>query len=794
MNKHVDKRVKFIISGQVQGVGFRPFVYTLARSLLLSGFVGNTKEGVLIELQGSEVSIDKFRQSLFTDLPPLAHILSLESVDIECLPIIKGEEYDFCIIQSEESSTHQTLISPDFAHCDACKNEMLDKNDTRYLYPFINCTHCGPRFSITHSMPYDRKTTSMHCFALCEKCTEEYTNPLDRRFHAQPTACHACGVQVWDTENNKNFDALKATIQKLHQGKIIAIKGLGGFHLACDAFNEVSIRTLRQRKQRPHKALAIMLGTIEKAHEVAYIDEEEARLLTLQSRPIVICKAKESISHLLSPDTNTIGIMLPVSPLHELFFHAEHFGEEKFKALVMTSANAKSEPICLSNREAREKLKDIADDFLFHNRDILVRVDDSVLFAYPKKLREKSSSIVNDGFISVRRSRGYVPTYVELPLEESTRAQHEQNNLSLLAFGADLKNTATVTKFSKNSVYAFVGQHIGDLESAKNQEFLHESIEHLIKILAVKPDKVICDAHPNAYSSLLAQEYAHKHNIPLLTLQHHKAHAFALAADNNENNPFIAIVLDGTGYGEDNTFWGGELFSVEVQRALANRCGHFEKVKQVANDKAVHSPYYMAQVFMHAIHITEHFFKDKEDFEENAVKELCAKNMGITSTSCGRLLDAIGVLLDCTKENNFEITYEGQVPILLEKMQNQNYTNFDVLEPIKEEEMLVFPSIKLFEKCYQMKCENVDYADIARYAHLTLAHSLALWAFELCKNTGIKKVGLSGGVFLNRTLLTETVLALQDYDLDVMIHKNYSPSDASISLGQAFYLASQACN
>ncbi len=786
----MDKRKQLLILGQVQGVGFRPFVYTLAKKLLLSGFVKNTKDGVLIELQGSEVSIDKFRHSLFTELPPLAYILSLESVDVECLPLKKGEELDFAIIQSEESQTHQTLISPDFAHCNACTSEMLDREDARYLYPFINCTHCGPRFSITHSMPYDRKTTSMHCFELCQKCAEEYNNPLDRRFHAQPTACPLCGVQVWTSENQKDFNAIKSTIKKLHEGKIVAIKGLGGFHLACDAFNVDAINKIRSKKQRKHKALALMVASIEKAKEIAYIDEVEQALLLKQSRPIVICKRKECLPSILSPDTDTIGIMLPVSPLHELFFHAEHFEEENFKALVMTSANAKNEPICLSNREARVKLTDIADDFLFHNRDILVRVDDSVLFAYPKKLRnalEIKDKDLSENFVSIRRSRGFVPKFHELILSDEIKQKHHECQLSILSFGADLKNTACVTKAMKNNVHAFVGQHIGDCENAKNQEFLLESIAHLTKILAVNPEIIVCDAHPNAYSVNLAQEYASKNNKKIITLQHHRAHAFALAADNYENSPFNCIVLDGTGYGSDNTFWGGELFEVNPLKALAERKGFFEQVNQVANDKAVYSPFYMAQVFLHEIGIKDHYFKDDKDFEESAVKELCERKMGILTSSCGRLLDAIGVLLDCTKENNFNITYEGQVPIILENMQNYEYDNYDIFAPIYKDEMLLFPSLSIFKACYKMKLSSISYNDIARYAHLSMAHSLANWAFELSKMNGIKKVGLTGGVFLNRTLLTETVLALKEYGLEPMIHRNYSPSDASISLGQAYY-------
>lgn len=772
-------RQRLILNGQVQGVGFRPFVYVLTQELSLAGFVKNAPDGVVIEVQGNKESIEAFKERLITDLPPLARILSLEYEDIDCLTLNKDNE-NFKIIQTEKGDTHTLLISPDVAHCELCKSEMLDKENSRYLYPFINCTHCGPRFSITHSMPYDRETTSMACFPLCESCLEEYTNPLDRRFHAQPTACPQCGVDVWTDTGKKNTEAIHETLENLHQGKIVAIKGLGGFHLACDAMNEEAILTLRKRKSRPHKALAIMLIDIEKAREVAYINEEEEKLLTQSARPIVICKRKEGVlPSILSPDTDTIGIMLPASPLHELFFHAEHFNLPNFHALVMTSANPAQEPICLGNREAREKLSHIADAFLFHNRDILVRVDDSVLFSYPNEISKENK----DSFINIRRARGFVPSPISLPIPASQHKKFLSTKEHILAFGADLKGTCCLTKTSKNAVQAFVGQHVGDSESIKNQKYLLETIEHFEKILAVKPTCVIADAHPNAYTRNLAEEYALEKNIPCHTVQHHIAHAFALCADTSTIEPCLVLVLDGTGYGLDSSLWGGELFYIDPLEGLYERVGHFEKVLQPANDMAVRKPWYMTKSYFRSIG-KSYNLKEINSFEQNAVEELCTKRVGIETSSCGRFLDACGVLLGCSSE----ISYEGQVPIQLETMQDFSYKNYTLMKPLIKEEFLLFNSLSLFNLCAELK-ESLCVEKVSRHLHLSLAHSLALWAYEASKKYKVSKVGMTGGVFLNRTLLLHTSLALKNYNLNPLIHKNYSPSDASISLGQTFYMS-----
>ncbi len=769
------KRKEIIVAGQVQGVGFRPFVYTLAQKYSLVGSVLNSREGVFIEVEGLAENIKNFEFSLQNELPPLAKITSFISSDKE----LKKKENEFTIIMSDtKGKGHAVLISPDVAHCEECKKEMLDNNDkNRYLYPFINCTHCGPRFSITHSMPYDRITTSMACFPLCDDCQKEYTNPLDRRFHAQPTACNFCGVQTWTEDNKKNFDSIKNTIEKLHNGKIIAIKGLGGFHLACDAFNLESISTLRLRKNRPHKALAIMVKNIETAKELAKINNEEEKLLTSRQRPIVLCKKiPNALPDLLSPDTDTIGIMLPSSPLHELLFNGKHFNIEKedFKALVMTSGNPAHEPICLKNREAAKKLSSIADAFLFHNRDILVRVDDSVLFAKDEAIKKLDDS--ENPIISIRRARGYVPTPLELPHINQGKTKN------ILAFGADLKGTCCIAKQGKDKTIAFVGQHVGDIESMKNQEFLLETIEHLSKILDVSPDIVVADAHPNAFSRLLAEEYATQKNIECINLQHHAAHAFSLLADNHELEPCLSLVLDGTGYGLDNTIWGGELLYIEPQKAQWHRIGHFKKTLQVANDRAVQKPFYMTQSFLHSIN-KKYIMKGIDEFEQNAIQELCDKNMGIHTSSCGRLFDAVGVLLGCVSE----ISYEGQVPVQLEAMQDFTYSDFDVFESYKENNMEVFDSHALFKKCFNMKIANINNNKIARYFHLSLAQSLAFYVMKAAKELKIKKIGLSGGVLLNKSLCKDLSLILLKHGFDVLLHKSYSPSDASLSLGQAFF-------
>ncbi len=756
-------RKNIIITGQVQGVGFRPFIFNLANSLHISGFVQNSAQGLIIEAQANIDILKDFYEKILINHPPMAQILSITCAEIDK----KNNENSFIILESTSANTHSILIGADIAHCDDCKKELLDNTNKRYLYPFINCTNCGPRFSIIKSLPYDRNKTSMACFPLCKECEEEYNNPIDRRFHAQPTACNKCGVEIWTNDNIQSYDAIEKTISRLEAGYIVAIKGIGGFHLACNALFEDSIATLRTRKNRPHKALAIMVKDIESAKKFAYIDKVEENLLSSPRRPIVICKSKANLPSNINPDTNTIGIMLPSSPLHELLFY-----NNKLEVLVMTSGNNHANPIAISNREAVDKLNTIADYFLFHNRDILIRVDDSVIMSKAKEIRHLSSK--KFPFTSIRRARGYVPEC--LVLSESLKSSN------ILALGADLKATSCIIKDNK----AFVSQHIGNMQNLENQVFMQENIEHMQNLLAIKPKQIVIDAHPNAYMREYAKHLAEEQNIECLEVQHHVAHAYALLADNNLHEPICILTLDGTGYGLDNTSWGGELFFVDPTKAICKRLGSFEKTLQPAFDTAVKKPYYMLASYLYK---STNINKDKIllDYPDiPQIQELCIANVGLYTSSCGRLFDAIASLCNCIDK----ITYEGQAAMQLEAMQDMSYNYFDIVD-FTRDEFSTLNTQKLFDNCLDFLDKNFDdpkkHAKLARYFHLSLTHSLSIWAMAKAKEYNTNNIGLTGGVFLNATLLKEICIILEKHDYKPIIHQEYSCSDASISLGQAYF-------
>ncbi len=775
-------RKRYLLQGEVQGVGFRPFVYRLAHKYNIKGFISNTNVGIKIEAQASLNILDIFMHELQSNLPEMACINKISEETIQTI-----EDSSFIITQSEKDNVnHSILIGSDMAHCKECKEELFDPSSRHYLYPFINCTNCGPRYSIIHSLPYDRKKTTMAEFTMCEECAKEYNEPLDRRFHAQPTACPKCGVQVW-TDDYTNIEAIKICISKLNQGKILAIKGIGGFHLACNALDYNAIEELRKRKNRPHKALAIMVKDIEKAKEYVEIDKDIEDLLTSPRRPIVLCKKiKSSLPANINPDTNTIGIMLPSSPLHELLFH-EFENTIRLEALIMTSANTQNKPIAISNEEAMKMLDFIADFYLFHNRDILVRVDDSVLMPKVKEIRQLDTNKTN--YISIRRARGFVP--------KALHFNHDFiNTKNILALGADLKSTSCLIK--ENS--AFVSQHIGNLQSLENQAFMLENIKHMQNILSIEAKDIIIDYHPNAHMRSFAEDYTKKHNSTLYKVQHHIAHAYALLADNAIFEPALVLTLDGSGYGLDNTMWGGELFLANPAHAKAKRIGRFNKVLQIAFDNAVKNTWYMTESY---IYNSKNPLAKNTDFlnslpyldsinieERENIKELCTQKVGLETSSCGRLFDAIACLCNCA----VSISYEGQAAMQLEAKQDNDYEFYEIVD-FEDNEISIFNSQQLFNNCLthfdklikQEKDIDIVSRKLSRYFHLSLAHSLALWLMKKADEYNIKKIGLTGGVFLNTTLLSLISNILDTNNYIPLVHQEYSPSDASISLGQAYY-------
>lgn len=729
------KRVQYIVQGQVQGVGFRPFVYRIALDNNVSGFVGNTPLGVCIEIQGNSTNLDAFDNDFQKKLPPLARISSQTKKEISPLPL----EMDFRIHISEQGthSGHNVLVSPDVATCSACRKDILDTQNRRYAYAFTNCTDCGPRYTIIKSIPYDRQSTSMACFPLCAKCEAEYTNPLDRRFHAQPNACEECGPLLWlvDTAGNKiaeHHDAVSKCLELLKAGKIVAIKSLGGFQLACDAQNIGAINAIRSRKNRPHKSLAVMVPDMDTAHKIAHISPNAQKLLESSAAPIVLCPKKNILPESIAPDTKRIGIMLAYTPLHMLLFHRE-ISEQMSSpveleplqaslkqeplvplvplvplALVMTSANASGEPICIGNREAFTKLAYIADAYLFHNRDILVRVDDSVALPWDmtsrvtvttgaklKKGDKKNSAkfkkegipsiksmpkmeIENnsEGIIYFRRARGYVPTPIELPQIPEKKSPVQSR---IIGFGAHLKATFCITRGKE----AFVSQHIGDMENLACMEFYEESLAHMLKLLEIKPQLAVCDLHPDFLSTRMAQDFSTKHGIELVQLQHHFAHVYAVLAEHSKDiNPFapvLALSLDGTGYGTDGSIWGGELLLVEGQKM--QRLGRLRPFSLPGGEMAIQEPWRIAHALYREvaqmpaqIQQTEQtpthkwqapWYEEYEPIIPFLNDIIRAQIQCPKTSSCGRLFDAVSALCGLCSS----ITYEGQAAIRLEEAQ-----------------------------------------------------------------------------------------------------------------------------
>ena len=825
------QRRRITVTGQVQGVGFRPFVYRLALECGLSGFVKNDPGGVHIEAQGSSCALDRFVCELQIKLPPLAKVASLATVDLE--PVT--EELGFRIATSNGGGRgHAVLVSPDMVVCENCVQETLAPANRRYGYPFTNCTDCGPRYSITRAIPYDRPMTSMACFSLCPECSGEYHTPADRRFHAQPNACPVCGPKMWleakassdnlpGSDKLGSFDnlAILGALHLLIEGKILAIKGLGGFHLVCDAFNLEAVQNLRLRKNRPHKALAIMAADLERAAELAWLTPKAQAALQSPQRPIVICPRKSILPPTLSPDTDSIGLVLPYTPLHHLLFHPEALGGDfpALRALVMTSGNFGGEPICLGNREAKQSLATIADAFLLHDRDILVRVDDSVLFPGGCEQHGVVGEIIRPEYqpVMVRRARGFVPAPLRLPglnLRPCGAPQGAGQN-SVLAVGANLKNTFCLTRGRE----AFVSQHIGDLDQAGSQQFFEEALEHLSRLLEVEPQAVIRDLHPDYPSSRLAEEYARRRGIPVFTLQHHFAHIYAVMAERGLAEPCLGLALDGTGLGADGTIWGGELLLASPNASgltspgqAGERLGCFRPFPLPGGEAAIRSPWRIAESLCKLIDISDKkarpwLLSPQRLAMTPALMQMLERGVNCPQTSsCGRLFDAVAAVCGLC----FDITYEGQAAVLLEEAQDRAEKGaypFPLLEgknlpgqgsivgaPGSSQDLcqcaslgLYLDSWALFQAAAEDKKNGVPVGKIARRFHQGLTKGLAAWVANAAGQRGLTKVVLAGGTFNNRTLQSELPQALREFGLQPILPCEYPPGDGHISLGQAYW-------
>jgi hydrogenase maturation protein HypF len=746
---HEIKRVRFSFSGIVQGVGFRPFIYRIAVRSGLAGFVQNRTDGVIAEVEGVQTSIVSFKEAVRHELPPLAHITLLE--EREVAPV--GEN-DFRIIKSDHSGETNVHITPDIATCGACLNELFDPVDRRFNYPFINCTDCGPRLTIIKDIPYDRENTSMACFELCPECRKEYENPANRRFHAEPNACPVCGprLKLFDSNGIEIMaDPLSRTAELLKEGWIAAIKGIGGFHLCVDAENDKAVERLRSRKYREEKPLAIMVKDIVAAKLYAKISSEEENLLVSHQRPIVLLEKKPSLlSSMVAPGLSNLGIMLPYSPLHHLLF------AEGFNALVMTSANQTDEPICTGNREAIERLKGIADYFLIHNRDILVRCDDSISFIAAGTPR------------IMRRSRGYAPTPVML----------NSDYPGVLAMGPHLKATVCILKGNA----AYLSPHIGDMETPVARDFYHENLEFMQEMTECRPDIIACDLHPGYYSTRIAESMGK----PAYKVQHHHAHIVSSMAENGLSGKVIGIAFDGTGYGTDKTVWGGEFLIADEKDFI--RAGHLNLFTLPGGEKAIREPWRIAvSLLRNAFGKKWRSYADKLGLiqdETSTIQIEKAMNIGLNNpatSSMGRLFDGISAL---TGLKRF-VSFEGQAAMELESVSYNGSTYPYEYELDIKDDMIILQTDPMIRQIVSDIIHGAVPADIGGRFHTSIIMGTADVACRLREKYNLNRVALSGGCFQNRLLLEGAIKFLEKSGFDVYHHRLVPTNDGGISLGQA---------
>lgn len=760
------QRLGFTVSGQVQGVGFRPFVWRLARECGLAGFARNTSAGLAIEVEGAADSLAQFERRLQAEKPPLAMIAGLQKEKLPCRP---GQD-DFRILQSLAHGGQNVLVSPDVGTCGECLADIRDPQNRRHGYAFANCTNCGPRYSITRGLPYDRPLTTMACFELCDQCRAEYESPQDRRFHAQPIACAACGPRLVFADKNGPCpdppdEALLRACRILREGGIVAIKGLGGFQLACDARDPAAVAELRRRKNRPRKALAVMTGDLDAARLFCSPGPAHAELLLSPARPITLCPArgdeKLPLCWSIAPDNTQIGVMLPSTPLHALLLDELARQGMTAPALVMTSANPAGEPICLGNREALSRLANLADGWLLHDRDILVRVDDSVV-----GLRQDGTPYF------IRRARGYVPRPLALADDLS----------GILGAGAHLKATFTITRGNS----AFASQHIGDLDSPAAMRFYEETLAHLSALLETGPRALIHDLHPDFPSTIFAREYAKKHGLPLAPLQHHAAHAAAVLGENHCLEPALAICLDGSGHGGDGSVWGGEFIHMDLGNARWRRVGSFAPLPLPGGEAAIREPWRIACALSGQ---SGPFWSEKE---RAIIGQMVKKGLNCPPTSsCGRLFDAISAILGICGQT----TYEGQAAILLETealhwlRANPGPRPPDIFAAniVEAEGMLLADSPAWCVQAGRALRSGLERGAIAAAFHLALADSLAQMACSLAGSLRLRMIGLSGGVMLNSLLYSRLAGRIREAGFRLLEHRQSGPGDGSVSLGQAIW-------
>jgi len=744
------------VTGVVQGVGFRPFVYNLATRLGLSGWVLNSSSGVEIEVAGLPEVVEEFVRRLQEEAPPLARI---ERVRVEPRPLSGPPSASFRILHSEARPGEFQPISPDVAICGDCLRELFDPRDRRYRYPFINCTNCGPRFTIIRDIPYDRPNTTMAPFVMCPDCQAEYDDPANRRFHAQPNACPVCGPQVEFRPSPTapavyGEEAIQAVRAALRAGAIVAVKGLGGFHLACDATRDEPVARLRERKGRVDKPFAIMSFDLAAVERYCEVDDAERALLTSRQRPIVLLRRKPDapISSLVAPNNRYLGVMLPYTPLHYLLLEpADDFPV----ALVMTSGNYSEEPIVTDNDEALERLARLADAFLLHNRDIYARCDDSV------------TRIFAGAELPIRRSRGYAPYPVHLPFPVRP----------VLAVGAELKNTFCLTR----ERYAFLSQHIGDMENYETLRFFEQMVEQLERTFRVVPEAIVHDMHPGYLSTRYAREQATRKGLPLVAVQHHHAHIAACMAENGltGEKPVIGVAFDGTGYGSDGAIWGGEFLIADY--ASFRRAAHLRYMPLPGGDAAIRRPCRVALAYLWAAGIPWDESLPPVAAAPAAERAVLERQLQrglqtVPTSSMGRLFDAVASLAGVRQTVNYEAQAAIELEMLVDGEVEEAYA-FGIGEEVD-------PAPVIRAVVADVRAE-VPAPIIAARFHNGVARMVRDVCLRLRAETGLSAVALSGGVFQNITLMRKTVPLLEEAGFTVYVHRLVPPNDAGIALGQA---------
>jgi len=777
------------VTGAVQGVGFRPFCYREAVRRGLAGFVLNDLAGVQIHLEGSSQAISEFVNELETNPPPASRITEIKVAETEEQGLSK-----FKIIESEAGQASQALeVSADLATCEGCKREILDKGDRRYRYAFTNCTDCGPRYTIIRELPYDRPKTTMQEFRMCADCQQEYDNPLDRRFHAQPDACPVCGPEVvlFDASGRvlRCKDPIKETVRLLMSGKIVAVKGLGGYHLMCDAMDPESVARLRNRKRRPHKPLAVMCANTEQARSLAVISREEELVLRTPAAPVLLLpwnpEVPQDIRAALAPLNPGAGIMLAYTPIHHLMFATVLKGA-RLNPLIATSANRGDEPIIADERELFDKVGDVIDAVLAHNRRIANRIDDSVAFLHPTPSprdgvgtpKEPRPSKMRDSLHLVRRARGFAPA----PFETPFRFQPS------LAVGAEMKSSFAVAAGNR----VWLSPHIGELTGRETMEFFEQTLGTYLRWFRVEPEVVVCDAHPDYLSTRWAERYAKDKKIPLIRVQHHHAHVASVMFEHEIEEEVIGLALDGTGYGPDGSIWGCELLHLTDRGVRFKRLGHLKPLPLVGGELAIRRPRRMAAGVIADLFGADKaiamFGKDGEiagkllERENDVSRGVLRVLRVLRASSAGRLFDAVAGLVGLVDE----ITFEAQAPVALESLCPALLSGTTGY-PFAINDDLILDPAPCFAAIIEDMEKGVGLSAISGRFHLGFANALVDWLERAREMTGTSTVVLSGGVFANRTLVRLlSTLACELVEKPISLHfpRLIPATDGGLAAGQ----------